>query len=102
MDMQKSYCRGLLITIILVLAGFSSGLHAADEMIINAPLQEADSVSGTVTFTFELEDAAQGEVAQKTSPVAQSGITVPEPSTVILVGLGLLGGLGLLKREQKC
>ena len=97
----------LMIVCLLLLTGFSGEAtdtvtSAETTVTLSASFREVAGPDGVVDFTFELEEmpaASAGMMNDSTLPPQSSA--VPEPSTLMLVGLGMLGLGALQKRWYK-
>jgi hypothetical protein len=65
---------------------------ASQEITLIATVREPSGTSGTVAFTFALEELpVASAVLPNVSTLPPQPSVIPEPTTLVLVGLGVLG-----------
>jgi hypothetical protein len=107
MKKHMSYSwKSVLVLAILVVFGSAAQAvgTAADsqDVTLSATVREPSGTTGTVAFTFELEEMpVTSAVMPNYSTIAPEPSAVPEPSTLGLVGLGVLGLVALRKAFDK-
>ena len=77
---------------------------AADsqEITLSATVREPSGTTGTIAFTFELEELpSTSAVMNNYSTLPPQPSAAPEPSTLVLVGLGVLGLAALRRTWEK-
>jgi hypothetical protein len=93
--------KGVLFTLVAItvfgLAAQAFGTAAdSQDVTLSATVHEPSGTSGTVAFTFELEEfPSTSAVMNNYSTLPPEPSAVPEPSTLVLVGLGVLGLVAL-------
>ncbi len=96
MNTSLSHVVNVIVFSLVVLVG---GVPAAgaEEVTLSATFQEPTGQTGAIEVTVTLaEPAAPSAPPVFDIPQAQA---VPEPSTLVLVGLGMLGLVGLRKKR---
>ena len=92
----------LVVMALMVLGSAGQAFEAAaesQEVTLSAIVRGPSGSTGTFDFTFALEEMPVVMHNYSTSPPEPSA--VPEPSTLLLVGLGVLGLVTLRKRFCK-
>jgi len=105
MKQHMSYSwKGVLVSLV-VLVVFDSAVQAfgtaanSQEVTLSATVREPGGSTGTFDFTFELEEfPPTSAVMHNYSTLPPEPSAVPEPSTLVLVGLGVLGLVALRKK----
>jgi hypothetical protein len=95
--------KGILVTVVVLGLVFSAqALEPADpsqDVTLCATVREPSGTTGIITFTVALEELpAASAVLPNASTLPPQPSAVPEPSTLVLVGLGVLGLMVLRKR----
>ena len=99
--------KGFLVVVVVVVVLGSAGpafgtAIESQAVILSATVRDPAGNSGTFDFTFELEELpATSAVLPNYSTLPPQPSAVPEPSTLVLVGLGVLGLATLRKRFCK-
>ena len=89
-----------MVVVVLVSVGQAFGTEPeSQEVTLSATVREPAGGTGTVDFTFELEEMpAASAVVPNYSSLPPQPSAIPEPSTLLLVGLGVLGLVVLRKQ----
>lgn len=104
MKKHMSYSwKGVLISfVVLVMLGSAAQAFEAEpelqDITFSATVREPSGATGTIAFTVALEEMpAASAVLPNYSTIALEPSALPEPSTLVLAGLGMLG-LVVLRR----
>jgi hypothetical protein len=83
------------LVVITVLGSAAQAFGTAtdsQEITLSATVREPSGTTGTVAFTFALEELPSTSAVMKNySTLPPQPSAIPEPSTLVLVGLGVLG-----------
>ena len=96
--------KGVLVAVVVfrVLGSAAPAFGTAadsQDVTLSATVREPSGTTGTVAFTFELEEMpAASAVLPNYSTLPPQPSAIPEPATLVLVGLGVLG-LGVLRKR---
>jgi hypothetical protein len=96
----KGVLVALVVLMVLISAGQAFGTTTdSQDVTLSATVREPSGTTGTVAFTFALEELpAASAVMPNYSTLPLEPSAVPEPSTLLLVGLGMLGLVALRKK----
>ena len=96
----KGILVSLVVLVVLVSAAQAFGTTAdSQDVTLSATVRDSAGTIGTVAFTFELEEfPSTSAVMHNYLTLPPQPSAIPEPSTLVLVGLGVLGLMALRKR----
>jgi hypothetical protein len=96
----KGVLVALVVFVVLGSAGQAFGTESeSQDVTLSATVREPSGTTATVAFIFELEEMpAVSAVMNNYSTLPPQPSAVPEPSTLVLVGLGVLGLVAWRKR----
>jgi hypothetical protein len=88
----------LVVVVVFVVLGSAAQVFGTttdpQDVTLSATVREPSGTTGTVAFTFALEEMpAASAVMPSYSSVPPQPSAIPEPSTLVLVGLGVLVAL---------
>ena len=91
----------VFVVLVSVTQAFGTATDSQD-VSLSATVREPSGTTGTVVFTFELEELpSTSAVMPNYSTIAPEPSAVPEASTLLLLGLGVLGIAALRKTWEK-
>jgi hypothetical protein len=105
MKQHMSYSWKSILFALVAITVFGSAVQAfgtatdTQDVTLSATVRDPSGTTGTVAFTFELEEfPSTSAVMPNYSTLPPQPSAVPEPSTLLLIGLGVLGLVALRKR----
>lgn len=94
---HKGFVCGTLVFVILLLLLAGHPAAQAEEVTRRAAFESPSGARGTQVMTVEVAEAAGAPVAPAPGAAVPPATPIPEPGTLVLVGLGMAGVLLLRK-----
>lgn len=88
---QKCVVCGILVFVILLLLLAGQPAAQAEEVTLSAAFDSPSGGRGTLVMTVEVAETAGEPPAPAPGAVVPPATPVPEPGTLVLVGLGVAG-----------
>lgn len=98
---QKGVVWGRLVFVILLLLLVGQPAAQAEDVTLSAVFASPSGARGALVLTVEVAEAAGESAVPAPGAAVPPATPVPEPGTLILVGLGLLGLAGARTRWRR-